>query len=154
MPKTDDRRTIILFHPRTLHERNYRYFYVPYSVLSVASTLARAEYRVLVVDNNVENLDEFGSVLRDVADDLLCVGISSMIGHQIRDGLRFARAVRELDAAIPIVWGGALPTVLPEETIAHPDVDIIVQGQGQATFRDLVDCLAQDRDLSQVPGIS
>lgn len=146
--------TIVLFYPRTLHESNYRNFHVPYSLLTVASVVDRAKYKVLVIDNNADTQDNFDTVLGSIGQGILCVGISSMIGHQIRDGLRFARAVRKLDASIPIIWGGTLPTLLAEETIQDSNVDILVRGQGQETFRILVDSLSAGRDLGSIQGIS
>ena len=149
-----DRRTILLFHPRSMHEKNYRYFYVPYSLLSVASLVRRKEYQIIIFDNNLHQTTDFSQTIMNVAEDLLCVGISSMVGHQIRDGLSFARAVRNCDPTVPIIWGGALPTMMPHNTLQHECVDIIVRGQGQQTLCHLADCLSSRRDLREVAGIS
>ena len=43
---------VVLFHPRTLHERNYRNFWIPYSVLSIASQFSNHDYEVEIIDNN------------------------------------------------------------------------------------------------------
>jgi len=147
------RRKIVLFHPRTLHEKNYRYYHVPYSLLAVASTLHLHRYDVIVVDDNVNQKVDYRSDLHRWGTDVLCVGISSMIGAQIQGGLEFAKAVRSLDLAIPIIWGGPLPTMLPEETTAHWCVDIAVRGQGEITFRELIRCLEVSTSLSGMDGI-
>jgi anaerobic magnesium-protoporphyrin IX monomethyl ester cyclase len=148
------RRKVILFHPRTLHEKNYRYYYIPYSVLSIASVIDRDHYEVQVIDNNVEKKADYSDVIAQSSNDLLCVGISSMIGHQIREGLGFASAVHGSNPSIPIIWGGALPTMLPHETILHENVDIIVKGQGEVTFRELLNALSHSLPLRDVAGIS
>lgn len=144
---------VILFHPMTLHEKNYRYFYIPYSVLSVASLLPRTDFDVTVIDNNIHRLDKFEEILGS-DENLLAVGISSMMGHQIRDGLAFASAVRDISKSIPIIWGGALPTILPMETLAHELVDIIVQGQGEDTFLELIKTISSGGQLNSVNGIA
>src|SRR5258706_7778544 len=92
---------VLLFHPRTFHERNYRYYHVPYSLLSVASTIDRSTFEVIVWDNNVLGQDSFRSKLTALKRGVLCVGISSMIGHQIEDGLKFAQQISDIDASIP-----------------------------------------------------
>jgi anaerobic magnesium-protoporphyrin IX monomethyl ester cyclase len=153
MARNPKRNTVLLFHPRTFHEQNYRYFYLPYSLLSLATTITKP-FEIVVVDNNVLRLTTFEATLEPLRDRLLCVGVSSMIGQQIHDGLGFSRAVRAFDPTVPIVWGGALPTVLPQETITRPEIDIIVSGQGQLTLLDLLRCFATDGNLANVPGIT
>lgn len=145
---------VVLFHPRTRHERNYRYYHVPYSLLSVASTLEREHLEVVLIDDNVEQKVDYRGDLLVWEPDLLCVGISSMIGAQIEGGIEFAKAVRDARRDIPIVWGGALPTVLPDDTIAHPCVDIAVRGQGEETFRELVERLGNGESWESINGIS
>lgn len=144
---------VLLFHPRTFHERNYRYFHIPYSLLSAVVNLDSDRYEVILIDNNVVAKDNFESDLGRLRGRLLCVGISAMIGHQITDGLAFAKAVRTVDEHVPIVWGGALPTVLPEITIAHESVDIIACGQGQETLPALISAISDGSTLQNIPGI-
>jgi len=148
------RKKIALFHPRTLHEKNYRCYHVPYSLLAVASSLDLQSYEVILIDDNVKQRADYRSDLLTWESDLLCVGISSMIGAQIKGAIEFAKAVRSLGRNIPIVWGGPLPTMLPEETTAHWCVDIAVQGQGEITFKELVKRLQAGTSLDGIKGIS
>lgn len=145
---------IVLFHPSTLHEKNYRHYHVPYSLLATASLLDFQKYEVIVIDENVNPQRDHQSDLLTWEDDLLCVGISSMIGAQIKGALRFAESVRSLRRRIPIVWGGALPTILPRETASHQYVDIAVQGQGEITFKEIVQMLETDSPIQDIRGIS
>ncbi|WP_261568224.1 B12-binding domain-containing radical SAM protein [Frankia gtarii] len=147
-------REVILFHPRTFHEKNYRYFYVPYSLLSVAASLDRSRFNLRLLDNNVEAVEDWRPWLAELDEPPLCVGISSMIGNQISDGISFAEAVQEVFPGVPRVWGGALPTVLPELTAAHSAVDVAVVGQGQQTFADVLDALAENRPVRDLPGVA
>lgn len=85
---------VLLFFPRTFHERNYRYFHVPYSLLTVAAALDRTRYELVLVDNNVLAEEDLTPLIRQHGGRLACVGISAMIGRQITDGLAFGRALR------------------------------------------------------------
>jgi len=144
---------IILYYPKTLHEKAYRHFYLPYSLLSIASMLDESLYQVMILDANLQIISQ-ASIETIISNRrLVCVGISSMVGHQIRGGLAFAKLVRSIDNSIPIVWGGPLSTMLPDLTISHPLVDIVVIGQGQITFKEVVRCLDAGGDLSKVQGI-
>ncbi len=131
---------VVLFHPRTFHEKSYRNFWIPYSILSVGSELRSNGYDVCLVDNNLEMLEnkEFsGLVEKILTEDTMFVGISCMIGHQIREGLQFASAVRDIDPTVPLVWGGPAPTIIPSYFAQSSLVDIIVGGQGEVTTTEL-----------------
>ncbi len=85
----------------------------------------------------------------------VCVGITSMTGEQIRRGKIFSSLIRKADPKIPIVWGGAHPSLLPEMTIEDDKVDIVCIGEGDKSFPILVSELKKNgtNDLSKVPGI-
>lgn len=87
-------------------------------------------------------------------DKAICVGITSMTGYQITDGLAFAKLVRAKNKTVPIVWGGVHPTILPEQTAQHPLVDIVVRGQGEITFTELVHRLDKKQAYDDVLGIT
>jgi len=148
------KRKIILFHPRTFHERNYRYYHIPYSLLAIAAPLDLRKFDVVIMDNNVNKKQNYGDVISQIKNEIVCVGISCMIGLQIKDALKFAKVVREKDPKILIIFGGPLPTMLPEETTAHELVDVAVRGQGEITFSELVRCIKQNISWNAVPGIS
>ena len=57
------------------------------------------------------------------------------------------------DNQIPIVWGGWHASLMPEETIRHPLVDMVMVGQGEANIRKLADCLRDHRALDEIPNL-
>jgi radical SAM superfamily enzyme YgiQ (UPF0313 family) len=52
------------------------------------------------------------------------------------------------------VWGGHHPTVLPEETVWSPAVDIVCRNEGEVTFPELVERLAAHQSVDGVRGIT
>jgi len=123
---------VILYHPRTGHEKNYRFFWIPYSVLSISAPLTNIGIDVRIIDGNLEKHPEIIDT-----GNTICVGVSSMIGYQIKDALDFCKRVRE-ESDVPIVWGGMLPTMLPKITLESEYVDYIGRGAGERIFLDLV----------------
>ncbi len=126
---------------------------LPLSCLYLGTVLQMAGYRVEILDERLTT-----TFAADVAASLerehpVLVGVSSMTGMQIRGGLEAARAVREADPTIPIVWGGVHPTLCPDSTLRDPLCDLIVLGEGEITLVELADCLREGGDLSQVAGI-
>ena len=86
--------------------------------------------------------------------DYLFVGISIMTGPMISDALACAARVRQINPRTPIVWGGIHVTLLPEQSLQHSLVDIVVRGEGEHTVQELAHALLQGTDLSSVKGLN
>lgn len=143
------KKKIILYHPATHHEKFYSFFWIPYSLLAIASMLIDM-YEVIIIDDNLEDTEvDF----ENITDNCLCVGISSMTGHQITGGLFFASNIKKYNPHIPIIWGGAHPTILYDLTISHPLVDVVVKGQGEFSFREIVNRLEKKQTLHGIKGV-
>ena len=69
-----------------------------------------------------------------------------------------AEAVRLIRAAQPevlIVLGGPEVGPIAEDVLAEqPAVDLIVRGEGEETFADVLEATVSDRDLSRIPGVT
>jgi anaerobic magnesium-protoporphyrin IX monomethyl ester cyclase len=66
-----------------------------------------------------------------------------MTGRQIHWGLEASRIVRDAAPAVPVVWGGVHPTILPEQTLAHPLVDVVAVGEGEMSALELTQALRE-----------
>ncbi|MCG3165648.1 MAG: Anaerobic magnesium-protoporphyrin IX monomethyl ester cyclase [Bacteroidia bacterium] len=140
---------IVLYHPATHHERFYSFYWIPYSLLSIASVVAN-DFEVIIIDDNLkDNEIDF----KNLTENCLCVGISAMTGHQISGGLSFAKKIKEHNPEITTVWGGPHATIFPELTIAHPCIDIVVKGQGEFAFKGIVDALKTGKSLRAIDNI-
>lgn len=126
----------------------------PHSLLSIAAPVVREGYKVKIIDQRVEPVT--AEIIRSyLSSDLLCVGVSCMTGTQIFHALRLTGWVRGLtNGKVPIVWGGPHPTILPEQTLCHKNVDIVVVGEGDESFLELVRALDHKRSLTDVKGIA
>lgn len=95
---------------------------------------------------------EVRQVIADYRPDV--VGISSMT-HQIASALRVAEVSKSVNPEVPVVLGGAHPTVSHEQTLSHPAVDLVIRGEGETSFLALVQTLAEKaQDLRHIPGLS
>jgi radical SAM superfamily enzyme YgiQ (UPF0313 family) len=107
---------------------------------------------VRIIDARLEP-DAIGRTVAECAD-ALCLGIGVLTGDPIRDALKASRAVREANTELPIVWGGWHPSLFPEECLDEPSVTACVSGQGEQTFREMVERFAAGRDLAGVEGVT
>lgn len=124
---------------------------IPMSLLCIATPVVNAGYDVKIIDQRVE--PRWRSTLRqELQKDLICVGISSMTGPQLRYALEISKIAQKYGNA-PVVWGGIHPSLLPEQTLQNENIDIVVQGEGEETFLELIQALEGKRPLSAVKGV-
>jgi radical SAM superfamily enzyme YgiQ (UPF0313 family) len=124
---------------------------IPLSLLAIARMVSEDfDVRIInaVVDTNYEEL------ILDACEGALCFGVSSMTCYQIRDGMNVSAAVKERYPDMPIIWGGYHPSTQPEQTLQDPDIDIVVIGQGELTFKEVVGRLAKGQSFDGVPGVA
>ena len=144
-----DRREVILFFPRVQPRKHHHE--MPLSILALVPELKKRGYPVVLIDERIDR--DALLKLESSLDRALCVGISSMTGYQIQGGITAAKKVRQL-SDVPIVWGGWHVSLLPEESIKSPYVDIIVRGQGEKTFAELVRAIEAKGDFKAISGIT
>ena len=65
-----------------------------------------------------------------------------------------SRAVKKLRPELPIVFGGWHPSLAVEQTLREDFVDAVVRGQGELTFLELVQRIADGHDWHGVQGLS
>ncbi|MGB5933673.1 MAG: cobalamin-dependent protein, partial [Anaerolineae bacterium] len=104
---------------------------------------------VRILDMEVEETP-LNQVLREERPDLVGITANTI---QIKAAWRVAQEIKA-EMALPIVLGGPHPTVLPEESAQRPGVDIVVGGEGEATWADLCQKLDAGASLEEVEGIS
>ena len=126
----------------------------PHALLTIAAPVVKAGYKVKLLDQRTQTITE--EVLRRyLSKDTICVALTSMTGTQIHHALILSQVVRYLtDGKVPIVWGGCHPTVMPQQTVSSDKVDIVVIGEGDETFLELVQALESKKDLSLIKGIA
>lgn len=141
--------SILLVQPRIA--LNIKLLPLPFGLLSVASSLRRAGFRVQVIDLNARPVAQlFEEIERERP---LFLGFSLMTGPLILDVLHLSAKIKHRWPELPIVWGGPHPTIMPELTIADPRVDIVCRGDGEVTAVNLAQALASGSSLENVDGL-
>lgn len=146
---------VILIYPEPRLDGNYPHgkghAYTatpPVNLLSIAYFLQRAGYQCDVLDAKVDDFRklDYGNAL--------CVGISSMSGRQLKNAVGIAKELKSAFPALPLVWGGVHPSLVPESTAKHPLVDFVVRGEGEDTMVELAHCIRDGKEPTDVQGVS
>jgi len=101
--------------------------------------VAFEHYQARVRSANDPVWQELRSVVTSFKPDAVGIGCMT-VTYEIAK--RVGRIVREIAPSIPIVWGGAHPTEVPDSVIREDMVDFVVAGEGELTTKELFDRLA------------
>lgn len=154
MDKIIGKNKVLLFFPKIAHQKDKSSIlkeWEPLSIVALSSQLSYYGYHAEIFDSRVDKGAE--ERLNSMAKDLLFIGISAMSGYQVVDGLRFSKFAKKSFPHIPIVWGGWHATVLSDQTIQNPNVDILARGQGEATIVELANALRGGTPIDGIKGL-
>ncbi len=119
--------------------------------LLCASTLVDNEFKVRIIDQRTDK-NWKNNLIEELSNEPVCVGITSMTGSQIKYALEVARTVKQ-NSKVKVVMGGIHASLLPEQTLENKNIDIVVQGEGEATLLELVKHLSENKSLDGVEGV-
>ena len=141
------KKKVVLYNPLAV------FFDMPLALLALGSNLDREKYEVIIIDARIE--ENAAQKVIEACEDALCFGITVLTGRPLRDALKVTKKVKQVYKNLPVVWGGWHPSLFAVEVLEEePTIDITVFGQGEITFRALVNCLQKEGDLSQIEGIA
>src|SRR5207244_8295448 len=124
----------------------------PLALLALAPIAEQRGLKVDIVDSTVE--PRFRERIIEQLDDALCVGISIVTGPMILEAIEVARAVKAARPQVPVVLGGWHPSTLAEQSLRASYVDVVVRGQGDVTFGEILDRFLRGATLEGVHGCS
>ena len=124
----------------------------PLCLLALAAKLREESFEPVIIDAAVE--PNYKQRVLEELEDALCLGISVLTGPMIRGAVEVAKAAKTWNAKIPVIFGGWHPTLLPDETLAEPYVDVVARGQGEITICELAKAIEDGGSFKDIAGIS
>ncbi len=164
----DIQKVLLLFPPMRNAKENHRACLPPMGLMYLASVI-RDDYDVQILDATVEDFynvvplaggfQQFGLSYPEIRRRIEAfkpdlVGMTCLFSQVIPVIRDLCRMVKEIDAEVPTVIGGAYPTYLAGECLEDPNLDFVALGEGEYTFRDLLGRIRQGSDLSDIDGLA
>lgn len=81
------------------------------------------------------------------------IGVSALFTPFYREALRVAAIAKELDAARPVIIGGAHVNACPTQVLANPNVDFVLLGEGERTLPELISAFDTGKSIDSICGI-
>ncbi len=143
------RHTVLFYNPISTSPGKQR---LPLSLLSVAAVIAE-DYDVEFIDGNLVADPAAAIIERAQATRARLLAVSVMPGPQLRQAVAVCKRVKAALPGLTILWGGYFPTQHSDVILNSDCVDYIIQGQGEAPFRQFVDRLHQGGALHDIPSL-
>ena len=122
----------------------------PLGILAVSTPLLRAGYQVRIIDSTIT--PNYKKRVIEELEDALCLCVSLVTGPMIRETVEIARETKRLYPALPVVLGGWHPSLLPDQTLAAPYVDVVVKGQGEDALLEIVQRIEARESFEGIEG--
>ena len=92
---------------------------------------------VIILDSKAANLslNQVKEKIEQIKPDM--IGLTVPVTSAITDVLKYARIAKQFGCTTVI--GGWHPTLAVEQTLSSPWIDILVRGEGEFTFRELIE---------------
>ena len=139
-------KVLLINPPFNIAKENYDSS-ISVGLLSIATHLDHQGVPVQIIDGVRQK--GFMDLIKAAAPECAYAGISVMT-TQIPAALAISRAIKEINPACQIVWGGPHPTFFVEDTAIHSLVDMVCVGEGELTMHDI----AQGKPLYDILGIA
>ena len=128
--------------------------WLPLSLLYVGGALQRAGFGVQLYDamTKFHTHEQIRETLRREQPSVVMV---TCITATVLDGMDVCKTAKEEIPGVLTVLGGSHPNFMYEEMLQeHPEVDVIVRGEGELTAVELMQAWQAKDDLSKVRGIA
>ncbi len=117
---------------------------IPTGLEYIAAYLKDAVDQVHIVDMELDKR-KFQDIINFYKPDLIGITLSATDHNQ---GLHLAKIAKQNN--IHTVVGGYHPTSVPDIMLSHPQIDMVIRGEGEVTMKELV----ETGTFENVPGIS
>jgi len=136
--------------------------------LSYIAAVLENDYQVQIIDSVVEgyetevmlerNLIRYGLPFKEIEKRIAAfqpdvVGVSNLFSSGFREALKVSSLVKKISPEIITVMGGPHPSALPEEVLKHKEIDFVVLGEGEYSFKDLLRSI-EKKDFSELDGVA
>lgn len=134
-----------MFRPKS----TYGVVYVPWSLLAISAPLVEEGVFVKIIDENTS--DNWRSILEEeLKKKPVCLGVTALTGRMIQGAIEASKIAHD---KTKVVWGGVHASLLPEQTVAEEWIDYVIAGEGEESFKKLVQCLLDGKEPREVPGL-
>lgn len=125
--------------------------YPPIGLLYIGAVADRQGHEIKIIDAASWSWDELINAVRDESPDMIGITCWTIERGQ---AFKTAHVCKQAAPEAKIVFGGPHATAFPEHMFIKAPADYVVLGEGEETFRELLEAISQRRVGSHIKGIA
>ncbi|MCL5878203.1 MAG: B12-binding domain-containing radical SAM protein [Deltaproteobacteria bacterium] len=118
-------------------------------VASYVRKIRRDEVRIFDIRFYKDPINEIRRIMREFCPDTIGISALTLEAPAMYQIARFVKTITD----VPVIVGGPHATSAPETVLQNKDIDIVVIGEGEITFKELLDNLDKGQGIDKVLGI-
>lgn len=141
---------VLLVNPKaTQLNRRKKAPSVPLGLLAIASYVKAKGHTVKIIDLTVKQ-ESVKKQINNFDPDVVGISFSAtLVGNST---VKISKIAKKLGK--PVVWGGHMPSSLPDLCFKEGCVDFIVIGEGEITFTELLNSLENGKSFYDIDGLA
>ncbi|RQD88599.1 radical SAM protein [Methanosalsum natronophilum] len=145
---------ITLINPNVNPDYGTLAYYPPLGLLYIASVLRKNGHNVHFIDADNLGLDDSDIIERIKTSNSTIIGITCLTA-QLSEVYELSRHLKQHDQDLKIIVGGAHPSAEPFDVLNDCKyIDIVIIGEGEYTFLELVQRIELEQEYQDVHGIA
>jgi anaerobic magnesium-protoporphyrin IX monomethyl ester cyclase len=148
---------IVLYQPQQTDKRHgpqSSLDMIPLEMMHIAAFPLRDGHEVVLIDGSLYDQDDAHRRVVEACRGATIFGTTGILGWQVSDAYTCAEKVRAAAPTVKRVIGGWFASVMPSVELRDGVFEVVVLGQGELTFRDLVAAIDSGADLEGVAGLA
>jgi anaerobic magnesium-protoporphyrin IX monomethyl ester cyclase len=161
-------KVLLIYPPFSLASYERPIVAPPLGLAYIGAVLEKADHKVEILDTialnwrnpiRIKGRIHLGQRWGDITDEIKrskpdAVGISCPFSCQSDNAHKVADLVKEYDADVPVIMGGAHPSALPKRVLQDQNVDYVVIGEGELTMLNLLKTLSKGVSFNEIDGFA
>jgi radical SAM superfamily enzyme YgiQ (UPF0313 family) len=150
---------LVLYSPQSCRERSGPPYSrwtqeLPLSLLTIAAWPERDGYEIVLIDGSRYEPEEAHRRTLEACEGALLYATTGILGYQVADGCACTRKVKSRFPKLPRFVGGWFASAAPELHLESGLYDAVALGQGEITFREIVEAVGSGASLESVAGLA
>lgn len=143
---------ILLFNPQCAKPNYQR---LPAAILQIASFI-EGHYSYEIVDGNLNQGQDYAQLIiqKIRQQNIKYLAVSVMPGPQLNSAVRDIRLIKCACPDLVIIIGGYFPLNHADVCAQDDDIDYVIVGPGEITFKALIDALENNADPALIEGLA
>jgi len=127
---------------------------LPLEMLTISAYPLQDGYEIVIIDGSLYDQEDAHRRVVEACEGALLYGTTGILGYMVTDGYACTKKVKQRYPDLPSVIGGWFASVRPDLQLQTGLYDAVVLGQGELTFREVVQAIDAGEPLDAVPGLA